>query len=91
VIYSTGLATGLGSNDIGLDRGALTGSRIVKFERQGPRILMVQPNYQLRALTTSAAEARTVRDAFARSVLWVFRRRRVRRSVARRFHRIPRA
>ena len=72
VLYSTGLATGLGSNDIGLDRGILTGSRIVKFERAGPKVLMVQPNYQFRALTTSAAEARTVRDAFARSVLWGF-------------------
>lgn len=72
VLYSTGLATGLGSNDIGLDRGVLTGSRIVKFERAGPKLLMVQPNYQFRALTTNPAEARTVRDAFARSVLWGF-------------------
>jgi hypothetical protein len=72
VLYSTGLATGLGSNDIGLDRGVLTGSRIVKFERAGPKILLVQPNYQFRALTTNPAEARTVRDAFARSVLWGF-------------------
>jgi Met-zincin/Domain of unknown function (DUF5117) len=72
VLYSTGLATGLGSNDIGLDRGILTGARIVKFERAGPRVLMVQPNYQYRALTTNPAEARTVRDAFARSVLWGF-------------------
>ena len=72
VLYSTGLATGLGSNDIGLDRGMLTGSRIVKFERAGPRVLMVQPNYQFRALTNSSSEAKTVRDAFARSVLWGF-------------------
>jgi hypothetical protein len=72
VLMSTGLATGLGSNDIGLDRGMLTGSRIIKFERSGPRVLMVQPNYNFRALTESAAEARTVRDAFARSVLWGF-------------------
>ena len=62
VLYSTGLATGLGSNDIGLDRGILTGSRIIKFERAGPCVLMVQPNYQFRAMTTSEAEARTVRD-----------------------------
>jgi len=72
VLYSTGLATGLGSNDIGLDRGILTGSRIVKFERAGPKVLMVQPNYQFRAVTSNPAEARTVRDAFARSVLWGF-------------------
>jgi hypothetical protein len=44
----------------------------VKFERAGPRVLMVQPNYQFRAHTDSEAEARTVRDAFARSVLWGF-------------------
>lgn len=72
VLYSTGMATGLGSNDIGVDRGTLTGSRIIKFERAGPKVLMVQPNYQFRAITTNAAEARTVRDAFARSVLWGF-------------------
>lgn len=72
VLYATGLATGLGSNDIGLDRGMLTGSRIVKFERTGPRVLMVQPNYRFRALTTDATEARRVQDAFARSVLWSF-------------------
>ena len=72
VLYSTGFGTGLGSNDIGLDRGALTGSRIVTFERTGPRLLMVQPNYRFRALTDNPAEARTVTDAFARSVLWGF-------------------
>jgi hypothetical protein len=72
VLYSTGMATGLGSNDIGIDRGQTTGARIVTFERSGPRLLMVQPNYQYRALTQSAAEAKTVRDAFARSVLWSF-------------------
>ena len=72
VLYSTGLASGLGSNDIGLDRGMLTGSRIVKFERAGSRIMMVQPNYRFRALTGNPAEARTVRDAFARSILWSF-------------------
>jgi hypothetical protein len=72
MIYSTGLASGLGSNDIGLDRGMLTGSRIVKFERAGPRIMMVQPNYRFRAQTSNPAEARTVRDAFARSILWSF-------------------
>ena len=54
VLYSTGIAAGLGSNDIGLDRGALAGSRIVKFERVGPRVLIVQPNYRFRAITDNA-------------------------------------
>jgi hypothetical protein len=72
VLYSTGLGAGLGSNDIGLDRGQLAGSRIVLFERVGPRVLMVQPNYRYRATSDNPAELRAVRDAFARSVLWGF-------------------
>src|SRR5687768_6184670 len=72
VLHSTGFATGLGSNDIGIDRGALTGSRIVKFERVGPRLLMVQPNYRYRGTSKNAAEVRDVTEAFARSVLWAF-------------------
>src|SRR5690606_15603120 len=72
VLYITGLGSGLGSNDIGLDRGALQGSRIVVFERVGPKLLMVQPNYRFRASSTNPAEVRAVRDAFARSVLWGF-------------------
>ena len=72
VLYSTGFGAGLGSNDIGIDRGALAGSRIVKFERAGPKLLMVQPNYRYRAVSTNPAEVRAVRDAFARSVIWGF-------------------
>jgi hypothetical protein len=72
VLNLSGLGAGLGSNDIGLDRGGLQGSRIVEFERVGQRVLMVQPNYDFRSSSTSAAELRAVRDAFARSVLWGF-------------------
>lgn len=72
VLHLAGLGAGLGSNDIGLDRGGLQGSRIVVFERVGPRVLMVQPNYNFRASSTNPAEVRAVRDAFARSVLWGF-------------------
>ncbi|HET7040245.1 MAG TPA: zinc-dependent metalloprotease, partial [Gemmatimonadales bacterium] len=72
VLQVTGLAAGLGSNDLGLDRGQLRGSRIVEFERVGPRVLMVQPNYDFRAGSDNPAEVRAVRDAFARSVLWGF-------------------
>jgi hypothetical protein len=72
VLHVSGFATGLGSNDIGIDRGALTGSRIVRFERVGPRLLMVQPNYQYRGTSRNAAAVRDVQEAFARSVLWAF-------------------
>ncbi|HEX9564768.1 MAG TPA: zinc-dependent metalloprotease [Gemmatimonadaceae bacterium] len=72
VLNVTGLGAGLGSNDIGLDRGGSQGSRIVSFERVGQRVMMVQPNYEFRASSTNPAEVRAVRDAFARSILWGF-------------------
>jgi hypothetical protein len=72
MLHSNGFAAGLGSNDIGLDRGALAGSRIVFFERVGPKVLMVQPNYEYRAVSQNPAEIKAVKDAFARSVLWGF-------------------
>ncbi|MEI9943510.1 MAG: DUF5118 domain-containing protein [Chitinophagaceae bacterium] len=50
VLYQTSLPAGLGSNDIGLDRGLLGDTRIVKFTKVGRKILMVEPNYNYRAL-----------------------------------------
>lgn len=72
MIHYVGYGAGLGSNDLGLDRGALRGSRIVEFERVGRKVLMVQPNYRFRASSTNQAERQAVEDAFARSVLWGF-------------------
>ena len=72
VLWVSGLSAGLGSNDIGLDRAQLGGQRLVRFERVGTRILMVQPNYTFRATTDNPAERKAVEDAFAKSVLWGF-------------------
>ncbi|MCG8468062.1 MAG: zinc-dependent metalloprotease [Gemmatimonadetes bacterium] len=72
LLHMTGLASGLGSNDIGLDRGALAGSRLVRFQRVGPKVLLVQPNLDFRASSTNANEVRAVTDAFAPSTLWGF-------------------
>jgi hypothetical protein len=49
---------GLGSNDIGLDRGKIGSTSIVKFNRVGNKILMIQPNYSYRAITNDIAEKR---------------------------------
>lgn len=72
LIYVSALAAGLGSNDIGLDRGQLAGTRIVRFDRVGTKVLMVQPNYDYRALSDNPDEVRAVRDGFASSTLWGF-------------------
>ena len=71
-IYQVSLAAGLGSNDIGLDRNQLGPTRIVRFERHGPRVLMVAPNMDYVASSTNAAERKSVADAFASGVLHGF-------------------
>jgi len=72
ILHATGLASGLGSNDIGLDRGALSGSRVVRFSRTGPKVMMVQPNLSFRASSDNPREVVAVTDAFAPSTLWGF-------------------
>ncbi len=73
ILYQTSLPAGIGSNPIGLDRGQLGGTYIVQFERVGPKVLMIQPNYRYRALSNDEAERRAVADSFARSVIWGFK------------------
>lgn len=73
ILYVQSLSAGVGSNDIGLDRGQLGQTRIVKFQRIGNKVLMVQPNYRYRALTKNVAEKQAVELAFAQSALWGFR------------------
>jgi hypothetical protein len=72
LIYAVSLTTGVGSNDIGLNRGQLGRERIVRFERVGPRIFLVQPNYTYRAESDNPDERRAVEEAFAISTLWGF-------------------
>ena len=72
ILHLQGIAAGLGSNDIGIDRGARRGSRIVTFQRIGPKILMVEPNYRFRASSSNLDEIRAVHDAFAVSTHWSF-------------------
>ena len=71
-LYVESLPAGIGSNDIGLDRGQLGNSAIVRFDRTGPRVLLVAPNYNFRAITNNADERLAVKDAFAESTLWGF-------------------
>ena len=72
LIYINYLSAGIGSNDLGLDRGQIGGTRIIKFVKMGPKILMVQPNYKYRAISNNEEEIKSVEDAFAKSTLWGF-------------------
>lgn len=71
-LYQVSLASGLGSNPIGLDRGQLGGTYVLKAQRFGPRVLLIEPNYNYRARSTNPDEVRAVTDAFAPSVDWGF-------------------
>jgi hypothetical protein len=71
-LYVNSLPSGVGSNDLGLDRGQIGDSRIVKFTRIGNKVLLVQPNYNYRAISNNADERKSVEEAFAQSVLWGF-------------------
>src|ERR1700681_2104711 len=55
-LYVESLPAGLGSNDIGLDRGQLGQSHIVRFERTGPRVLLIASNYAFRANSENTDE-----------------------------------
>lgn len=71
-LYVNSLSQGIGSNDIGLDRGQLGGERVVKFQKAGNKLLLVQPNLRYRAITENKEEKRSVQEAFAKSVLFGF-------------------
>lgn len=72
-LYVNYLAAGVGSNDLGLDRGQVGNNRVVKFERSGPKVLLIEPNYSFRAISENKEEVRSVNEAFAQSVLWGFK------------------
>ena len=69
-LYVSWLVTGLGSNPVGLDRGQVGGEKVVRFERVGPKLLLIERNLRYRARSQDAAERRAVEESFASSVLW---------------------
>ena len=71
-LYVHSLATGLGSNDIGLDRGQIGDGVVVKFKKAGNKLLLIQPNQRYRAITENSLEKKSVAQAFATSVLFGF-------------------
>ncbi len=64
----TTLATGLGSNPIGLDRGSGGGEQVARFERSADKVLVVYENTQYRS-SGGADHLRTVLEAFPPSTV----------------------
>jgi hypothetical protein len=71
-LYVESLTAAVGSNDIGLDRNQIGRERVVRLERRGPKVLLIEPNSYYRAISLDEAERRAVRESFAESVLWGF-------------------
>ena len=71
-LYVNSLSEGIGSNDIGLDRGQLGGRRVVYFKKAGNRLLLVEPNQKYRANSSNYLEKESIKQAFAKSVIWSF-------------------
>ena len=71
-LYQISMGSGLGSNPVGIDRGQLRGTHVLEATRVGPRVLLMEPNYQFRARSDNELEVQAVRDAFAPSVHWGF-------------------
>ncbi len=71
-LYITALSAGVGSNDLGLDRGSMNPALVVQFQRSGPKVLLIESNYRFRATSEEPAQRRAETDSFARSALWGF-------------------
>ncbi|MBQ4858449.1 zinc-dependent metalloprotease [Pseudoalteromonas sp. MMG007] len=67
------LPYGIGSNDIGLDRGQLGNTHLVQFERFGDKVMLRAVNTYYRANTTNKAEQQSIKEAFASSILAGFK------------------
>ena len=71
-LYVNYLSSGLGSNDIGLDRGQIGNSRVVEFVKYGNKLFLVEKNLDYRAISENRNEQQSVEEAFASSVLHSF-------------------
>lgn len=71
-LYVHALSEGVGSNDIGLDRGQLGNGVVVKFIKSGNKLLLLQPNQRYRAITDNEQERKSIEEAFAKSILFGF-------------------
>lgn len=72
-LYANYLAAGVGSNDIGLDRSQQGGQRVVYFEKRGSKLMLIQPNLDYIARSDNELEKKSVREAFASSILHGFK------------------
>ena len=69
LLYFVGVGKGIGSVELGVDRGSSNVSTVIAFERSGPKVQVVQRNLKFRALNGNAALVQGLEESFASSVL----------------------
>ena len=69
-ILITSVASGIGSNDLGIDRGKLGSTRLVQFKKSGSKLFLIESNEDFRAVSDNPKEVKAVEEAFAHSILW---------------------
>src|SRR3954465_15695991 len=69
LLYFAGTGKGIGSVELGVDRGASYLSTVIYFDRIGPRVNVVQRNLKFRALQGNAALKQGMEESFASSIL----------------------
>jgi hypothetical protein len=73
ILYTHSLPYGTGSNDLGLDRGQISRGQLLRFQRTGPKVLLVEPNQRFRSTSSDPNEVLAVRQSFPESVLYGFK------------------
>jgi hypothetical protein len=68
-LYLWGLSTGVGSVDVGLDRGSVSGSALARWVRAGSRLLLELRNTRFRAASENRALVQSVEESFAPAVI----------------------
>jgi len=68
VLYYVSAATGGGSVELPFDRGVME-SAVIRFQRAGNRVLVVESNTSYRSTSGDAAHAQGVADSFPTSIL----------------------
>ncbi|MBC7926615.1 MAG: zinc-dependent metalloprotease, partial [Bryobacteraceae bacterium] len=69
LLYFVSLGKGLGSVELGLDRGLGAVSGVVQFRRTGPRVQMIQRNLSYRSGSGGPALQQGIEESFADSIL----------------------
>ncbi|KGJ99357.1 zinc-dependent metalloprotease [Thalassotalea sp. ND16A] len=72
-LFQSSMPHGIGSNDIGLDRGQLGDTRLVQFEQVGNKVFLRQLNTYYRATSDNILEREAIDEAFASSIIWGFK------------------